>query len=99
MSEDDLHAALRTLVIEELDYRPGDADEVVAVAIRRWRSFQRRSRPNKRTPELRIRDLVQGFRQAWPDRLIYLEPGEYERLAESVAPALDAHDISPPDAG
>lgn len=61
------------------------AQRLADVAVRRWRSFERRTRPNKRTPQARLQDLIQGLRQASPVDEIYLEPGDFERLAPRFA--------------
>jgi len=77
----DLRAALRDVAVEELGWDPVTAGQLADVAIRRWRSFERRSKPNKRTTELRVQDVMRGLRQASPVDVLYLEPGDFERLA------------------
>lgn len=76
-----LRAALCVAAVEELRWDTVTAGQLADVAIRRWRSFERRSKPNKRTTQLRIQDLIQGLRQASPVDVLYLEPGDFERLA------------------
>jgi len=77
----DLHAALRDVAVDVLGWDPVLAGQLADVAIRRWRTFERRSKPNKRTTESRVQDLVRGLRQASPVDVLYLEPGDFERLA------------------
>ncbi|MBB5871096.1 protein-L-isoaspartate O-methyltransferase [Allocatelliglobosispora scoriae] len=84
MTEDELLVTLRVALCAEAveeGWAPATAEKLADVAIRRWESFERRSKPNKRTYRLRIHDLVQGLRQGAPFDLIYLEPGAFERLA------------------
>jgi hypothetical protein len=83
-----LRAALRDEAVRELGWDAGAADRLADAAIRRWSSFERRSKPNKRTADLRVRDLVQGLRQASPVDVLYLEPGDFERLAPRFAELL-----------
>jgi hypothetical protein len=64
------------------------AEQLVDVAIRRWFSFERRSKPNKRATDLRIQDLIQGLRRSSPVDVLYLEPGDFERLAPRFAELL-----------
>ncbi|MFC3382863.1 hypothetical protein [Couchioplanes azureus] len=75
-----LRKALCDAAVEELGWDPVTARQLADVAIRRWRSFERRSKPNKRTNELRLQDLLQGLRQGSPIDVNYLEPGDFERL-------------------
>lgn len=72
-----LRARLLAIVDEEHLW-PKLAD----VAIRRWRSFPRRSKPQHRTPELRIRDLARGLTESLGDEALHLGPGDAQRLAE-----------------
>jgi hypothetical protein len=75
-----LRTALCAAAVDELGWDRITAGQLADVAIRRWRSFERRSKPNKRTMELRLQDLLQGLRQASPIDALYLEPGDFERL-------------------
>ena len=84
----DLRDALRAAAVHELEWSPELADQLADIAIRRWRSYDRRSKPNKRSIDLRTKDLLQGLRQASPVDLIYVEPGDYERLAARFAEVL-----------
>jgi hypothetical protein len=76
-----LRGALRDVALEELGWNEAMASPLADVAIRRWRSFDRRTKPNKRSDELRVQDLAKGLRQGSPIDLLYVEPGQYERLA------------------
>lgn len=77
---DALHAALRDAAVDE-GFDAERAAQLADVLLRRWRSVDRRGRPNKRTFEHRIADLRQGLRQWYGEDLIYAAPGEVERLA------------------
>jgi hypothetical protein len=81
VERDALHAALRDIAVDE-GYGVERAAQLADLALRRWRSFDRRGKPNKRTLEYRIADLRQGLRQWYGDDLIYAAPGEVERLAQ-----------------
>lgn len=78
--DDGLRAALRDVAVEE-GQGAERAAQLAEVVLRRWRSFDRRGKPNKRALEHRIADLRQGLRQWYGDDLIYAGPGEVERLA------------------
>lgn len=78
---DALRAALRDVAMEE-GYGAERAAQLADVLLRRWRSFDRRGKPNKRALEHRIADLRQGLRQWYGDDLIYAAPGEVGRLAQ-----------------
>jgi hypothetical protein len=80
---DDLRARLLEIAHEEHAW-PKLAD----VAIRRWRSFPRRSKPRHRTPELRVRDLARGLTDSLGEDALYLGPGDALRLAERFAEVL-----------
>jgi hypothetical protein len=86
-----LRAELRVVAVEELGWDSASAEQLVDAAIRRWFSFERRNKPNKRTIDLRIQDLVQGLRQSSPVDVFYLEPGDFERLAPRFAELLGRH--------
>ena len=83
-----LHAVLRDIIVQELAWDAEKAGRLADVALRRWRSFPRRSKANKRTAELRLQDLIRGLRQGSPIDVIYLEPGDFERLAPVLRDAL-----------
>ena len=78
---DALRAALRDVAVEE-GYGAERAAQLADVLLRRWRSFDRRGKANKRALEHRIADLRQGLRQWYGDDLIYAAPGEVKRLAQ-----------------
>ncbi|BCJ75952.1 hypothetical protein CS0771_54960 [Catellatospora sp. IY07-71] len=44
-----LRAELGAVAAEELGWETATAEQLADVAIRRWRSFERRTKPNKRT--------------------------------------------------
>jgi len=70
----------------------GDADvaaKLADVAIRRWRSFERRNKTNHPTAGLRVRDLAKGLRQGYPGEILYVPPGDLEHLAAVFAPLLN----------
>ena len=48
---------------------PAAAQEIAAIAVRRWRSFERRHRARGATFERRVDDLAKGLRQRYPDPL------------------------------
>ena len=85
----DLTAALCAVIVDELEWDVANAEQLALAVIRRWRSFERRTKPNKRTTELRTQDLIQGLRQASPIDPIYLAPGDFERLAPRLATILE----------
>jgi hypothetical protein len=58
-----------------------EAARLVDVVLRRWFSFERRSKPNKRSPELHLRDLRRGLEEQYEEK-IYLEPGWTKHLAD-----------------
>ncbi|WP_139128688.1 hypothetical protein [Micromonospora humi] len=60
---------------------PEGAAGLVDVALRRWLTFERRSRPNKRSPELHVLDLRRGLEQQYGSNL-YLEPGWLTHVAK-----------------
>jgi len=69
----------------------GDADfaaKLADVAIRRWRSFERRNKTNHPTADLRVRDLARGLRQGYPGEILFVPPGDLEHLAAVFAPLL-----------
>ena len=78
-----LHARLLEIAREE-----GMWPKLADVAVRRWRSFPRRSKPRHRTPELRIRDLARGLTESLGDDALYLGPGDAQHLAERFAGVL-----------
>jgi hypothetical protein len=55
--------------------------ELAALAIRRWRSFDRRDKARRPTLDLRVRDLAKGLAQNYPGDLLFVPPGVLERLA------------------
>lgn len=60
---------------------PEGAAELVDVALRRWLTFERRSRPNKRSPELHVQDLRRGLEEQYGSDL-YLDPGWLAHVAD-----------------
>jgi hypothetical protein len=88
----ELRVRLRDIIVHELEWNPSDAERLADVAMRRWRGFPRRSKANKRSLELRCQDLIQGLRQGSPIDLIYLAPGDFERLAPRLCEALNSDD-------
>jgi len=54
---------------------------LIDAALRRWHSFDRRSKPGHRTPELRVQDLARGLQEQFGDD-IYLEPGWLNHVAD-----------------
>jgi hypothetical protein len=62
----------------------GEAGRLVDVALRRWFSFERRSKPTKRSSELHVRDLRRGLEEQYEEPM-YLEPGWTEHLADDFA--------------
>lgn len=84
MDDEALRARLFEIVREERSW-----SDFADVAIRRWRSFPRRSKPRHRTPEQRIRDLARGLTESLGDDALYLGPGDALRLAERFSEVLE----------
>jgi hypothetical protein len=90
-----LRTALRDAAVDELEWDPVTAGRLADVAIRRWRSFERRSKPNKRTAELQLRDLLQGLRQGSPIDPLFVGPRDFERLTPRFGELLSRADPVP----
>ena len=91
-------AALRAVLqdVQMADgWLPGDPTYLIDIAVRRWISFDRRTKPGKRTPESKVQDLLRGLREARGEDLIYEEPGWLEHVAERFGAALLAADRAP----
>ena len=86
-----LRAVLRDVQVAD-HWQPDDPTPFIDVAVRRWISFDRRSKPSSRTPENRIQDLLRGLREAEGDDIIFQEPGWLEHVAERFGAALLAAD-------
>ena len=86
-----LRATLRDVRVAD-HWQPNDPTPLIDVAVRRWTSFERRSKPSSRTPENHIQDLVRGLREAEGEDIIYQEPGWLEHVAERFGAALLAAD-------
>jgi hypothetical protein len=82
-----LRAVLRDVQMAE-HWQSRDPTPLIEVAVRRWTSFDRRAKPNKRTPERQIQDLLRGLREAQGDDIIYEEPGWLEHVAQRFGAAL-----------
>lgn len=86
-----LHDELQRIAITDDAWDPQYAAHLAGVAIRRWRSFDRRHRTSRPTLDLRVRDLVKGLRQGYPDDPVYIEPGSLERLARRFSELLTSN--------
>ncbi|MCA2217489.1 hypothetical protein [Jidongwangia harbinensis] len=69
-------------------WKPNDPANLIDVAVRRWTTFDRRSKPSKQSPEDRVKDLLRGLRAAQGEDIIYEEPGWLEHVTECFAAAL-----------
>ena len=68
----------------------GDADETANVAVRRWRSFDRRGRAKRATFEDRVEDLAKGLRDRFEADPAMVGPlmEDYRHLASCLATVL-----------
>ncbi|MEV4348848.1 hypothetical protein AB0J83_30700 [Actinoplanes sp. NPDC049596] len=85
---DDLRLSHELESIVEAGQEAGYAPELADLAIRRWRSFDRRNRTRNPGHDLRVRDLAKGLKQGYPGDLIFLPPGVLENVAERFAEVL-----------
>ncbi len=90
---DDLRRELLTALIAD-EFSPDLAAEFVAVASRRWNSFERRH-PKRKSYEDRVLDLTRGLRDRSPVDPLYMEPGSFERMARRLAEVFAACGKSP----
>jgi hypothetical protein len=82
-----LRAVLRDVQVAEY-WQPNDPTYLIDIAVRRWTSFDRRSKPGKRTPGNQVQDLLRGLREAQGEDIHYQEPGWLEHVAERFGAAL-----------
>ena len=71
------------------DLDDAEAARYADIAVRRWRSFERRARGPR--PD-RVHDLARGLRAAMTEGSMFEEPSSLEdflRLAEHLAPVLE----------
>lgn len=81
---------------------PETLDRATEISLRRWNSFERRSKQRRPTPADRIEDLAKGLRDAFePDRsLVGPLMAEYRSSARAVAAVLqEAAQSGPADLG
>jgi hypothetical protein len=72
----------------------GDADDTATVALRRWRSFDRRGPAKRATFEDRVEDLAKGLRDRFEADPAMVGPlmEDYRHLASCLAPVLRGGD-------
>ena len=84
-----LRAELRDAAVADDFGDPEFAAKLAEVAIRRWRSFERRNKTGHASADLRVRDLVRGLRQRYPGDPLCEPPNTFEHLAVVFAPLLE----------